>query len=183
LLLAENLAEAESFALYFSGSGASSSTPHLYISALATWPRKLSPCWGWKSQFPGIPSFRNASQGSTLLMTLNVNSTVHTVAVSPDGKHIVSGLSDKSVWVWDASTGAELKKLKGHTNWVTSVAFSPDGKHIVSGSNDNSVQVWDMSTGSELKELKGHTYSVKSVAFSPDGKHIVSGSYDKLVWV
>jgi WD40 repeat protein len=87
------------------------------------------------------------------------------------------------VRVWDASTGEELKELKGHTDWVRSVAFSPDGKHIVSGSGDNSVRVWDASTGDKLKELKGHTNQVTSVAFSPDGKHIVSGLYDNSTWV
>ena len=141
--MAENLAEAESFALYFSGSRASSSTPHLYISALATWPRKSSPCWEWKSRFPRIPGFTNALLGGTLLMTLNMNSAVYTVAVSPDGKHIVAGSYDNSVRVWDASTGSELKELNGHTNLVTSVVFSPDGNHIISGSYNNLAQVWD----------------------------------------
>jgi WD40 repeat protein len=87
------------------------------------------------------------------------------------------------VRVWDASTGDELKVLKGHTNSVRSVAFSPDGKQIVSGSYDESVRVWDASTGDELKVLKGHTNWVTSVAFSPDGKQIVSGSYDESVRV
>jgi WD40 repeat protein len=64
--------------------------------------------------------------------------------------------------VWGASTGDELKVLKGHTDWVTSVAFSPDGKQIVSGSNDKLVWVWDASTGDELKVLKGHTDLVTS---------------------
>ncbi|PPQ94076.1 hypothetical protein CVT25_009705, partial [Psilocybe cyanescens] len=149
--LAENLSEARSFVLYFSGSGASSSTPHLYISALATWPRNLDPCRGWKSHFPRIPGFTGASLGSTLLMTLNVNSRVCAVAVLPNGKQIVSGSYDKSVRVWDVSMGDELKVLKGHTSLVTSVAFSPDGKQIVSGSYDNLVRVWDVLTGDELK--------------------------------
>jgi WD40 repeat protein len=81
----------------------------------------------------------------------------------------VSGSDDNSVRVWDASTGVELKELKGHTRSVNSVAFSSDGTRIVSGSDDNSVRVWDASTGVELKELKGHTRSVNSVAFSSDG--------------
>ncbi|PPQ93171.1 hypothetical protein CVT25_002629, partial [Psilocybe cyanescens] len=181
--LAENLTEARSFAIYFSGSNASSSTPHLYISALATWPRNLDPCRGWKSHFPRIPGFTGALLGGTLLMTLYVNSQVNAVAVSPNGKKIVSGSDDNLVRVWDVSTGNELKVLKGHTHVVTSVAFSPDGKKIVSGSHDNSVMVWDVSTGNELKVLKGHTYWVTSVAFSPDGKKIVSGSDDSSVRV
>ena len=116
-------------------------------------------------------------------MTLNVHSEVHAVAFSPSGKLIVSGSGDKLVWIWDASTGNELKVLKGHTDSVTSVAFSPDGKQIVSGSGDKSVRVWDASTGDELKVLKGHTNWVRSVAFSPDSKQIVSGSVDKSVRV
>jgi WD40 repeat protein len=85
--------------------------------------------------------------------------------------------------VWDASTGVELKELKGHTSSVYSVAFSSDGTRIVSGSDDNSVRVWDASTGVELKELKGHASSVYSVAFSSDGTRIVSGSRDNSVQV
>jgi WD40 repeat protein len=183
VVISKKLTEVRSFAIYFSGSSASSSTPHLYISALATWPRNLNPCRHWKSHFPRIPGFINASLGGTLLTTLNVHSRVMAVAVSPDGKQIVSGLSDNSVRVWDASTGDELKAMKGHTDLVRSVAISPDGKQIVSGSNDKSVRVWDVSTGDELKVLKGHAHMVISVAFSPDGKQIVSGSYDKSVRV
>ncbi|KIJ91548.1 hypothetical protein K443DRAFT_47094, partial [Laccaria amethystina LaAM-08-1] len=53
---------------------------------------------------------------------------VTSVAFSPDGKQIVSGSNDKSVRVWDASTGDELNVLKGRTGLVRSFAFSPDGK-------------------------------------------------------
>ncbi|PPQ91249.1 hypothetical protein CVT25_006388, partial [Psilocybe cyanescens] len=95
--LAKNLTEAGSFALYFSGSGAWSSTPHLYISTLATWPRQLDPIQGWKSHFPKIPKFVNASLGGTLLMILNLGSVANAVAFSADGSCIVSGSEDKSV--------------------------------------------------------------------------------------
>jgi WD40 repeat protein len=64
---------------------------------------------------------------------------------------------DKSVRVWDAKTGEQLRELQGHTDNVTSVAFSPDGNRIVSGSWDKSVRVWDAKTGEQLRELQGHT--------------------------
>jgi WD40 repeat protein len=72
-------------------------------------------------------------------MTLNMYSPVIAVAVSLSGKQIVCGSKDNSVRIRDASTGDELKLLKGHTNSVTSVAFSPDSKQVVSGSYDKSV--------------------------------------------
>ena len=59
------------------------------------------------------------------------------VSFSPDGSRIVSGSDDKSVRVWDASSGeCVLGPLEGHTSGVSSVSFSPDGSRIVSGSDD-----------------------------------------------
>ncbi|KAF8626013.1 hypothetical protein AX14_011523 [Amanita brunnescens Koide BX004] len=153
----------------------------------------------------------HASTGAELGVLNGHTHWVYSVAFSPDGTRIVSGShdysmrvwvpvqwdpstdgtcivsgsgsSDKSVRVRDASTGAELKVLNGHTETVYSAAFSPDGARIVSGSSDKSVRVWDASTGAELKVLNGHTDTIYSVAFSPDGTRIVSGSSDKSVRV
>ena len=80
------------------------------------------------------------------------------------GTWIVSGSFDKSVCVWDVSTGVKLKELN-LTSTVSSILFSCDGTQIVCGSEDNNVWVWDASTGVVLKELKGHTSLVSSVAF------------------
>ena len=40
--------------------------------------------------------------------------TVRSVAYSPDGKHIVSGSVDKTVKIWDSSTGKEVIDLVCH---------------------------------------------------------------------
>ena len=117
-----------------------------------------------------------------LLRLADHDDYVASVAFSPDGRHIVSGSSDKTVRVWDAQTGQSvMDPLKGHDHSVTSVAFSPDGRHIVSGSHDDTVRVWDAQTGqSVIYPLKAHDDWVTSVAFSPDG----SASHDKTarVW-
>ncbi|KAG9230029.1 hypothetical protein BJ875DRAFT_537382 [Amylocarpus encephaloides] len=68
-------------------------------------------------------------------------SKVTSVALSPDGKQIVSGSGDYTVRLWDTATGQPvLPAFEGHTSKVTSVAFSPDDKQIVSGSGDYYVQ-------------------------------------------
>jgi WD40 repeat protein len=105
------------------------------------------------------------------------------VAFDPDGRRIVSGSRDQTVWVWDAQSGGELACLRGHAAAVTSVAFDPDGRRIVSGSWDQTVRVWDAQSGGELACLRGHAAAVTSVAFDPDGRRIVSGSSDQTVRV
>ena len=79
-------------------------------------------------------------------------SSVHSVAFSPDGRHIVSGSWDKTIQLWDVQTGSQVgNPLQQHTSTVHSVAFSPDGRHFVSGSEDTTIQVWDAQTGGQVE--------------------------------
>ncbi|CDF36259.1 unnamed protein product [Chondrus crispus] len=112
-------------------------------------------------------------------------SEVRCVAMSGDGRRVVSGSEDASVRVWDVETGAQVgEALVGHTDVVRSVAMSGDGKRVVSGSEDKSVRVWDVETGAQVGDaLVGHTGMVNSVTISGDGRRVVSGSWDTSVRV
>jgi WD40 repeat protein len=81
---------------------------------------------------------------------------------------VASGSSDKTVRLWDATTGVARGTLKGHSSWVEAVAFSPDGKLVVSASDDKTVRLWDSDTGTVRKTVEGHSGWVLAVAFSPD---------------
>jgi WD40 repeat protein len=80
--------------------------------------------------------------------------------------------------VWDAASGQQIARLKGHEGPVWSAAFSPDGARIVTASNDTTARVWDAASGQEMASLKGHEGPVWSAAFSPDGARIVTASAD-----
>lgn len=121
------------------------------------------------------------SQQREVLKVINTSSNVHSVAFSPDGSRISSGMGDDTVQLWDAETGQPIgEAMDGHDLEVSSVAFSPDGKRLVSGSYDRTIRLWDTETRQPIGEpMRGHEAQVMRVAFSPDGRQIVSGSADK----
>ncbi|KAK3364026.1 HET-R [Lasiosphaeria hispida] len=115
------------------------------------------------------------------ILTLEVHNLVLSIAFSPDGQRLASGLSDKTIKIWDPMSGQCLETLQGHRNWVVSVAFSPDGQRLTSGSADKTIKIWDPTSGQCLETLQGHHSWVSSVAFSPDGQRLASGSFDKTI--
>ncbi|NET26753.1 serine/threonine-protein kinase [Okeania sp. SIO1I7] len=104
------------------------------------------------------------------------------IAISSDGQTIVSGSKDRTIKVWDLTTGS-LKVILTDSDSVDSVAISPEGKTVISGDYDNSIKVWDVATGTLKATFTGHTDPVVSVAFSPDGKTVISASLDKTIKV
>ena len=117
---------------------------------------------------------------------------VYGVAITPDGKRVVSGSTDGSARVWDIASGKDLIRFEGHQFSVYAVAVSPDGRRALSGSGgvpdlrplgegNWSVCLWDLDSGKELNRVDGTRNSVTSVAFSSDGQRAVIGTFNGVV--
>lgn len=126
---------------------------------------------------PQLRNLRDLCRRKCLPLTGHTGAVL-AVAISADGKRIVSGGQDGTVKVWDAATGRAEQTLMGHSRAVFGVAISADGRHIVSGSHDHTIKVWNADTGEEEGTLVGHTGAVLGVAISNDGRRIVSGGTD-----
>jgi len=66
------------------------------------------------------------------------------------------------VRLWDATSGAQQRYLRGHESHVTAVCFAPDGDILASGSQDGTVLLWDTEAGKERLSLDC-TFRKKSV--------------------
>jgi WD40 repeat protein len=107
---------------------------------------------------------------------------VYTAAWSPDSRGMASAGEDMSVYVWDASTGAQvMQALQGHSHSVVHLAWNSKGTVLISASLDKTIVVWDLEhglkRGSATKRhvLSVPTYYADGVSLSPDDKFLVCG--------
>ncbi|PWW72896.1 WD40 repeat-like protein [Tuber magnatum] len=106
--------------------------------------------------------------------------------ISSDGAYALSASWDRTLRLWELSTGQTTRRFVGHENDVLSVSFSADNRQIVSGSRDRTIKLWNTLGDCKFTITdKGHTDWVSCVRFSPNPQNpvIVSAGWDKLVKV
>ncbi len=97
------------------------------------------------------------------------------VAVSPDGRYVVSGGWGDTTRVWSLPSGDMLQSHAATDQSVQGVAFTADGKHFVSSSQrDGTVYVRETEEGLERAALRN--YSGRDVAVHPRGEMLAATS-------
>ena len=118
----------------------------------------------------------DGDNGEPVAVSLDENNAC-TLAFSPDGTRIVTGIYDHALCLWDGNTGEKIAVLQGHTKWVYGEC-SPNGRNIVTWGMGCALHLWDTKTGEEIAVLQGHTDAVRDVVFISDGARIVSEAKD-----
>ena len=94
------------------------------------------------------------------LMTLQGHTAAVNAVQLHDGE-IVSASGDRTVKIWDVTTGSLKKTFNGHQKGIACVQF--DGRRVVSGSSDETVRIFDSATTAEVACLRGHSNLVRTV--------------------
>ena len=126
----------------------------------------------------------DVQSGQTIRRYVGHTAFVRAVAVSPDGKHLLTGSSwyanqhqgtpqDNSPRLWDVETAEEVRRFEDVLFPIRDAAFAPDGKSIVAGGKNSTLGLWDVETGKRSRRFTVPA-SVRSVAFSPDGTKVAS---------
>ncbi|KST68055.1 NB-ARC domain-containing protein [Mastigocoleus testarum] len=135
-------------------------------------------------QKPPFPLFRTLTpslhQADTALLRIFTGHSDHvkTLAVSADGKYVLSGSSDTSLKLWNLNTGEQICTLDGHNAIIYTVKLIPERMQAISGAADGSIKLWDLEKQECIHTFKENTSSVYTVALIPERMQAISGTAD-----
>ncbi|EST08951.1 WD40 repeat [Kalmanozyma brasiliensis GHG001] len=126
-----------------------------------------------------IYSMRNSRVSKTISRFKDVARSAN---FRSDGRLMVAGDDSGLIQVFDTTSRAILRSMRGHTGPVHVTRFSPNGTQIMSASDDRTVRLWDVPEQKAVHVFEGHGDYVRSAVVSPDNPALMlSGSYDGTV--
>jgi eukaryotic-like serine/threonine-protein kinase len=103
---------------------------------------------------------------------------VESVAYRPGGVELASASRDGSVRVWNAATGAEIRRLHGLIAEGRGLAYRHDGRRLATIGSSGLLKCWDCETGRELTAFRAHVGPARALAFRPGGPIVATGGDD-----
>ena len=105
---------------------------------------------------------------------------VSAVAISADAKFLFTGDFNGTGILWDAATGAFVRRLAFHQSKLVAAQFTEDGKHLLTASLERGVLRWDVATGKVLTERTLlHPEPIVAVAFDPTARLLATVAQDQ----
>ncbi len=101
---------------------------------------------------------------------------------SPDGSKLYSAAVDKTLRVWDATSGSQLSKQAVGVE-VRALALVSQASQLATGDADSVIHIWPIASlsageSAPIRELKGHSQPLSSLAPIADGDKLLSASGD-----
>lgn len=111
------------------------------------------------------------------------NRWANTLAFSPDGNTLASGISRDHgpIQLWDTTTDEKNRTLTGEMGSIRSLTFSPDGTLLFCAGNHRNMQLtaWNLTTGQQVLDYSDQHNSYfpyhSPLVFSQDTRYIASG--------
>ena len=101
----------------------------------------------------GLPAAAAAQPRPAIDTVIGSLEKVHSfseTAVSPDGRRLIAGGSDKTIPLWDMRSGRRITTVGRAWAMIRAVAFRPDGRSIIACGEDHSLRIWETAAASSI---------------------------------
>ncbi|XAR61258.1 hypothetical protein NMG60_11034904 [Bertholletia excelsa] len=114
------------------------------------------------------------------------SSGIFSVKFSTDGRQLVAGSSDDSIYVYDLEANKLSLQILAHTSDVNTICFADETSHLIySGSDDILCKVWDRrcfkARGKPAGVLMGHLEGITFIDSRADGRYFISNGKDQTI--
>lgn len=110
----------------------------------------------------------NIDTGKLIYSLKGHERAVRSLAVSKDGRTLISASNDKTVKIWNLEKRTLLKNINVPKGKVRKVIFGLDEKTIIGGRN-----LWNITTGKLIKEFREHS-PINILAVSKSNEEFIS---------
>lgn len=106
------------------------------------------------------------------------SSSIASIAWSPDGDHILAGLTNGQIWIWNTKTQHRSAILSAHDAAITALAFEDSGKALASADERGRVLIWLPNDWSLNTVLAGHSSAIAALQWDQQGAYILARAED-----
>lgn len=128
-------------------------------------------------EHPTVVDLANAN----VLFSIADISTIHSLAISPDGTQALIGYRTNSLGLWNIPQKNMMRNFPGHPVAVDFVGFMDHGAKIFSKDISGGGRIWDAATGKPLKTFSALS-TTPPYALSPDGSRLLMNNVIMDTW-
>jgi eukaryotic-like serine/threonine-protein kinase len=148
------------------------------VKPLESPPARLEPIRSVQGKSQAAPA------GTVIARYREHSNVIRSLSWLVDGKRIVSVSSEKTVHVWEATTGKKQQIYPDASDAARLVARSADGSLIATAGSDALIRVWNFTTNQLIGTYRGHQGQiVNAIAWSPAQQLLASAATDGTVHV
>lgn len=109
--------------------------------------------------------------------------SISALAVTKDGKKLLSGSLDGTLRLWDVEAQQETQSIELSSGGILCCAIAVNGQSALAGTLNGNLYLVDLNSGLELQSFVGHSEPVGYCAFLSETEMASAGCWDRSVFV
>ena len=134
-------------------------------------------------RLPGLAEFSFPETRVTAAGTLTGHQgEIKDLLLLNDGKTLITAGTDRTIRLWNLSTGQLIRTLNQHTNVVKALAVTTDQTILISTGDDRTIRFWALPSGQPRGQIaNAHPAPINALAVSNDNRQLASADGSGLI--